>query len=104
MTEPIENTMLTEDKHSGSLSAFFAWLFVILVLYFLSSGPVVMMYEKGVITGDSKLLQLYDPLDWFYEETPLHKPIGMYFHLWAPKHIDENGETTLRTKAFKISR
>ena len=69
------------------------WPLVILVLYALSFGPVVMLVQKGIIHRNyQRIYVLYEPVMWAYEETSLHKPLGMYLHVWAPKVVDKNGE------------
>ena len=82
-----------EEKDSHSWTGWIVWPVGILVLYVLSVGPAVMMEEKGMISKDNGfLLKLYSPLGWAYENTPLHKPLGMYLHLWSSKYFDKNGE------------
>ena len=34
-------------------------------------------------------------------ETPFRKPLGMYFHLWAPNRFDTNGDIA-RMKRLRI--
>lgn len=90
-TEKIADT--TEEKDSHSWTGWVAWPMAVLVLYVLSIGPVMMMDEKGLLSGGRRSFfqNLYNPLGWAYENTPLHKPLGMYFHLWS-KHFDKSGE------------
>jgi hypothetical protein len=94
MAEPTETTIPTGEKHSISWGGFIFWPFLVLLLYLLSTGPVIMMMDKGFITGDSKLLRCYEPLDSAYRETLLHQPLGMYLHLWS-KRFDKNGDEKL---------
>ena len=71
------------------------WAGAILLLYVLSVGPVARMVQKGVLPRDSRCLaSLYSPLDWAYRNTPLHKLLGMYCHVWCPQGFDKNGEMT----------
>jgi hypothetical protein len=93
-----ETTTPIEEKHSFNWQAFILWPFLILVLYVLSLGPVEMMTARGIISsapGDSVnelLYGFYTPLRWAYGHKPLHKPLGMYLHLWAPRLFDKNGD------------
>ncbi len=81
-----------EEKHSINWG-WIVWPCVILILYVLSSGPLIMLSQKELIPQDNGFLtKFYSPLRWAYNETPMHKPLGMYFHLWAPKFIDKNGD------------
>jgi hypothetical protein len=71
------------------------WSGLVLVSYVLSTGPITMLEERKLIysnTPPHRLLTiLYGPVGWAYCETPLHKPLGMYWHLWTPNAIDING-------------
>ena len=49
------------------------------------------IYNLGQRNGF--LGKFYAPLYWAYNETPLHKPLGMYMHLWVPIAFKKNGET-----------
>lgn len=82
------------EKHAFSWRAFILWPFVILLLYVLSWGPVLMMWEKNRTSPEVFfVLKFYSPVDWFYRETPLHTPLGMYLHLWVPAWYDKKGDT-----------
>ncbi|HZQ47035.1 MAG TPA: hypothetical protein VFC07_08490 [Verrucomicrobiae bacterium] len=91
MGKPAESTKQLEEKHSINWG-FVVWPLVILFLYVLSYGPILVMLDKGHLSRDNKLLQVYGPLGWAYENTPLQKPLGMYLHLWGPESFDKNGE------------
>jgi hypothetical protein len=82
---------IIEDKQHINWRSFILWPSVILVLYFLSSGPVLMLMEKRRIAPSHLFDIFFTPLDWAYTETPLRKPIGMYLHLWTEAY-DKNGE------------
>jgi len=92
MGEQSETTTLSEAKHSFNWG-FVVWPVLIFTLYALSYGPVERMQEK--VKG-AWYLQFsagrYAPLGWVYRKTPLHKPMGMYYHLWLPKYFDAKGE------------
>ena len=34
---------------------------------------------------------VYGPVEWAYAKTLLHKPMGLYHHLWVPGVIDRQG-------------
>ena len=92
MEKPAETTS-PKEKHSTFLPGFIVWPVVILLLYVLSSGPVMMMVAKRRISPDNKfMLMVYSPLGWAMEETPLDKPMKIYYHLWAPTLFDKNGD------------
>ena len=94
MEEPAEPT--EETKHSRGFGRYVFWAGVVLLLYVLSSGPAVMMEEKGVWAKGSSWDRfseiVYAPLIWAYVDTPLRKPLGMYFHLWSPQSFDKKGQ------------
>jgi len=73
------------------------WLGGILFLYVLSTGPVLMMVERGLIRSGQPGWRaagiVYWPVSWAYQKTALHKPFGMYWHLWAPRLIDSKGNS-----------
>jgi hypothetical protein len=81
----------TEDAQEKSSKSFGSgwlwWLGLVLASYVLSTGPVAMMEEKQLIHNNTPLYGflciLYRPVIWAYLETPLHKPLGIYWHLWT---------------------
>ncbi len=92
MKQPAETTTANEAKQSTFLSGFIVWPFVILFLYVLSTGPVLMMIEKGRIPPDNEFVNgFYSPFGWAYRETLFHKPVGIYLHLWS-RRFDKNGD------------
>jgi hypothetical protein len=95
MEKPAETK--EEAKRSGGFGIYLIWVCAALVVYVLSVGPFLMMAQKGISMkrGDvarSCLDTVYAPLGWAYQKTPLHKPLGTYFHLWSPKRFDQNGD------------
>ena len=78
-----------EDKGSKSYWGFILWPFLVVMLYVLSSGPVVLLLRKGII--NEKAWVIYRPLRWGYTSTPLWRPLGMYWHLWCPDGFAKNG-------------
>ena len=85
-----------DEKHSINWGALILWPFVILLLYVLCAGPVIKMMEKGHISYFNQYVwKFYTPLYWAYDKTPLHKPLGMYLHLWNPNAFLANGENRI---------
>jgi hypothetical protein len=93
MKEEAENP--PEEKPSRGFLRFLPWVGVIFLAYCLSSGPLVMLVDRNVIGGSGTMMRLvetvYSPLEWAYDETPLHKPIGIYLSLWS-KRFNSNGD------------
>jgi hypothetical protein len=83
------------EKNSVNWRAFILWLFVILLLYVLSIGPVMMLEQNAWIAENQFEKPIYRPVQWIYLKTPLHKPLGIYLHLWAPKWFDKKGNNYL---------
>ena len=73
------------------------WLGVILFLYVLSSGPVVLMACKRPTGRGGPAWRVigivFQPVRWAAEKTPLAKPLGVYWHLWAPEWYDRDGSS-----------
>ncbi|HZQ45766.1 MAG TPA: hypothetical protein VFC07_02040 [Verrucomicrobiae bacterium] len=94
MEKPAETTTTAKEKQSIPWMSFVVWPFVILVLYALSVGPIMLVMDKGTISfgAGAFLKKFYGPLEWAYDKTPLHKPLGLYLHLWEPKWFDKKGE------------
>jgi hypothetical protein len=84
-----------EEKPSRGFLGLLTWVAAILVVYILGIGPLMMLMDRGIINEEGKigsaLQAMYTPLEWAHLETPLHKPLGMYFHLWS-KDFDQNGD------------
>jgi hypothetical protein len=93
MKDPAETT--AERKEGRGVWTYVYWVGGILVLYVLSWGPYAMMQEKvwkGRSSWGYSVGYLYQPLNRAYVETPLHKPLGLYLHLWCPSSFDKHGE------------
>jgi hypothetical protein len=88
-------TAASEEKDSLNWRVLVRWLFIILLLYGLGFGPAVRVMNSNLLNPkvDEALDFFYAPMGWAYEKTPLHKPLGIYLHLWAPKLFDKNGES-----------
>ena len=84
-----------EESSRGLVWVWLCWLGAVLMFYVLSSGPVVMLQSKKVIRENSPYFdffgKVYSPLNWVYLNTALHKPLGIYWHLWAPRFVDNKG-------------
>jgi hypothetical protein len=96
MDEPIQEAELTaKAKRSRGFAGYVGWGFLAVVLYLLSYGPVRLMGVKGMYPLATKRVvnQIYAPFIWTYNNTPLHKPLGMYLHLWCPDIYEQNGES-----------
>ena len=82
----------SEEKDSFNWRLFVLWAFGLLILYVLSAGPVAMMVNKNHFPDKRFIEAIYSPLGWAYMKTPLHKPLGMYMHMWAPNIYNKDGE------------
>ena len=99
METPPEQTPPVRKKRSFVWAYFVLMLVMGLLSYALSAGPVMKMRSRGIISPRNQLVNiLYHPLGLLYRETPLHKPIGMYLHLWMPEWYDKNGDEPYRRK------
>ena len=80
-----ETKTVNEEKHSFSRTGFIVWPLVVLVLYFLSFGPALMMMNKGLISRNNKFFHMfYEPLAWAAQNTPLRGPILTYLDWCVP--------------------
>jgi hypothetical protein len=86
MAENPQPTPATAEKKSRGLGSYVVWAFVAVMVYVLSSGPMIL--NVGLTS------KWYSPLVWAYTDTPLHRPIGLYWHLWWPEMFDRGGGYT----------
>ena len=90
-----ENQDGAERSSRGVGWVWLCWLAVMVVLYVLSIGPVMMLTVNRNISNPHPVAQfcfiVYAPVEWAYAKTLLHKPIGLYYHLWVPDVIDSQG-------------
>jgi hypothetical protein len=88
-----EKAETSTEERSRGFASYSVWAGVVVLAYFLSIGPFVMMEDKrGWRWSHPRWLDtLYFPTSWAYTNTRLHKPIGMYLHMWCPKPWDSNG-------------
>jgi hypothetical protein len=92
MERPAETTTPDKTKHSINLGALILWPVVFLLFYALSFGPVVRMWDNTPFDSPNPIMfKFYSPVEWTYENTALHTPLGMYLHLWDPAMYDKNG-------------
>ena len=72
------------------------WLGILLLLYVLSTGPLLRMMRSKRIKAGSRaeriVATVYWPFDWAVKTKTLGKPLGMYWHLWAPELYDSHGD------------
>ncbi len=95
MREQKDTTEKEKPDKPLNWRAFIVWPFVIVLLYFLSFGPVWRVFGRAdhLYAYAPVCRYIYLPWDWVYENTPLHKPLGKYMHLWVPYLYDDNGES-----------
>ena len=93
-------------NRSRGFSGYAVWTFAIFVLYLLSFGPVRLLGVKGMYSSSTKRVvnHFYAPWIWAYNNSPLHKPLGMYLHLWCPEIYDRNGESFVIVGPTKYDR
>jgi hypothetical protein len=84
------------EKKSRGLGSYVLWAFFVVMMYVLSIGPVeALIYSRRI---DRRISMVYIPLDWAYGKTFLHKPLGIYLHLWCPRVWDSRGEPIRRNR------
>jgi hypothetical protein len=92
----------TDEKKSRGLGSYVVWAFVAVMVYVLSSGPAFLLTTTG---GSFRAWRspmcakmfscVYWPLIHAWEgHGPLHKSVGIYWHLWLPGMFDANGDRT----------
>ena len=98
MNQNESHSRAADNMHSTGYWSFILLPMLALVLYVLSIGPVMRMRADNFFpAGTGGLLsKFYSPVSWAYWETPLHKPLGMYFHMWVPTCCATNGEFWIR--------
>jgi hypothetical protein len=94
MPEAAQPAPETDEKKSRGLGSYVVWAFVAVMVYVLSSGPAMWFIVRNIPNRTPAALKvefLYFPLEWAYENTPLRKPLGIYWHLWCPGLFDKSG-------------
>ena len=102
MSETTQRARETDEKKSRGLRRYVVWALVAVLVYVLSSGPVVMLMDQRQTKkfqksgGPIKMTLLdnvvgfiYTPIEWLYNTDTFHKPLGKYWHLWTPRYNDE---------------
>jgi hypothetical protein len=95
-----------DEKKSRGLGSYVLWAFVAVMVYVLSSGPVIGFYGRqnwyrgqfiSINPGGSlSWRHIYAPLEAAYNRTLLHRPLGMYWHLWCPDVWNKDGDIIIR--------
>jgi hypothetical protein len=90
----ILNSVGLNQNNTSKVARLMSWLAVIFVAYILSAGPVAMMDGRGCLgfTTSRAVSLFYKPFALFYEHTFLHRPLGMYLHLWSGNQYDDEGD------------
>src|SRR5690349_14257320 len=92
MGEKPERTTSSDEKHSINWRALILWPIGIFIFYVLSFGPVSWFWDREPFKEPSPIFrEIYSPLTWAYENTPLHKPLGLWLHLWDSAYYDDKG-------------
>jgi hypothetical protein len=94
MPETAQPTPETDEKKSRGLGSYVLWAFVAVVVYVLSMGPMLrFVVSRRPTSATTNIFKwVYFPVGYAYNKTLLHKPIGLYLHLWVPSVFDEKGE------------
>ena len=83
----------SERQHSTYWGVRAIWALAALFAYFLSFGPVVRFWDSTPFNSPNPVVYtFYLPVQQVYYHTPLHKPFGIYLHLWDPAMYDKNGD------------
>jgi hypothetical protein len=90
----MDETISGKSDKSFPWRALLLWPFGIVLIYFLSYGPIDRIRMESDSSGRSNHVidTVYTPWSWSYDHPPLHKPLGLYMHLWVPNKYDEHGE------------
>ena len=81
MPEPASPAPETEAKQSRGFGSYLLWVFVVVMLYVLSSGPAWGLVVTGAMNLKSFDI-VYWPLVWAYMHTPLHSALLSYWCWW----------------------
>jgi hypothetical protein len=83
MPELADHAPETEANKSRGLGSYVVWGFVVVIVYVLSSGPMMRyQFRHPWQTIPFEVCRIYSPLIVAYRSKPFHKPIGIYWHLW----------------------
>ena len=82
---------MPENSESIARGRVLSWLalvlLIVLVLYFLSAGPVSLLFDKtngfhGMISLE-QMETFYQPIIWLHDHTFMKKPVEWYLSLWG---------------------
>jgi hypothetical protein len=85
---PDETT--TEEKSSRSYWGIVYWPVSFVVLYVLSTGPMLLAVTKGWASKNA--LVAYAPLEEIIRGNFLERPMRIYLHFWVPGMFDSHGD------------
>lgn len=76
----------TDEKHSFNPMLLTAWTMLAVFFYFLSTGPLVYLYGRGMISDsaiDTLGDTLYAPIVWLTDQSPWFEQVFRgYLDLW----------------------
>jgi hypothetical protein len=90
-----------KGRSRGVVGTWMFWLGCAVLIYVVSAGPAAMLFMEDSLgngTPRRAVEVLYWPLACAYQKTILHKPLGMYLHLWAPELFDRHGQPNIPAK------
>jgi hypothetical protein len=93
MPETVRFASAIDQKKSGGLGSYVLWAFVVIMVYVLSSGPMMLLGAKQT-SFPPAIRSTYMPSFWMYQWSPFWKPFGIYWHLWCPGIYNGAGELT----------
>ena len=80
----------SEEKSARSYWGLVYWPVAFVVLYVLSTGPVMLAVTKG--WASKKTIVAYAPLEGIIQNTWLERPMHIYLHFWVPGMYDIHGD------------
>ena len=81
VSEDRDNHHAEESASSSAIATNLGWLFTRVILYVLSVGPAILVYD-GLPRPAKNVVQIvYAPVIWL-AESPVGKPIEWYGNLW----------------------
>jgi hypothetical protein len=73
-----------------------SWVLAAVGFYIFSLGPISRLAYSETLLATFRSDKAFDiyfaPALWAYDNTPLHRPIGMYMSLWLPGFFNSKGE------------
>ena len=77
---------MSNERESGSSSGGLLWIWTLVLaplFYFLSIGPVLLLFKGKPNPPTAALRSFYYPVVLLHDHTPLKKPIEAYCNLWG---------------------